>query len=172
MTTPVPEPTEPLRPAEQRGAVPEDARVVDYALTARYDEDLHQIDGRARITWRNRGPVAVQSLPMHLYMNGFRSPDTAWMQQARGQHRGQRLDPESPWGYIDVTTVERVGGQGTDGNPGRTSLRHAEDRDPSLMTVWLDQPVPPGEAVELELVFTTKLPRVFARTSPRLNRTS
>lgn len=161
---PVPEPAEPLRPAAQRGAVPEDARVVDYVLTARYDEDLHQIDGRARITWRNRGPSAVQSLPMHLYMNGFRSPDTAWMQQARGQHRGQRLDPDAPWGYIDVTRVERVGGEGTDGNPGRTSLRHQEARDPSLMTVWLDQPVPPGEAVELELAFTTQLPRVFART--------
>ena len=163
-TPPVPEPTEALRPLPQRGSVPEDAHVVDYALTARYDEDLHQIDGRARITWRNRGPAAVQAIPMHLYMNGFRAPDTAWMLQARGQHRGQRLDPEHAWGYLDVASVERVGGEGTDGKPGRTALRYAEADDPSLMKVWLDQPVPPGEAVELELSFTTQLPRVFART--------
>lgn len=162
--TPVPEPTLALRPADQRGVVVEQARVVDYALTARYDEDLHSIDGRARITWRNRGPAAVQQLPLHLYMNGFRATDTAWMQQARGRHRGEQLDPKDPWGYIDVATVERVGGEGTDGTPARTALRHAEAEDPSLMTVWLDEPVPPGELVELELAFTTKLPRVFART--------
>jgi hypothetical protein len=163
-STPVPEPTEPLRPLPQRGVVPEDARVVDYVLTARYDETLHQIDGRARITWRNRGPVAVQQMPLHLYMNGFRSPDTAWMRQARGQHRGQRLDPKDPWGYVDVASVERVGGEGSDGTPARTALRHAEAEEPSLMTVWLDQPVRPGEVVELDVAFTTKLPRVFART--------
>lgn len=161
---PVPEPTEPLRPVEQRGTIREEARVVDYALQARYDEELHQIDGRARITWRNRGPAAVQEMPLHLYMNGFRSSDTAWMSQARGQHRGQKLDPKDPWGYIDVAAVERVGGEGSDGNPGRTALRFAEAEDPSLMTLWLDEPVPPGEVVELDVAFTTKLPRVFART--------
>jgi Peptidase family M1 domain len=162
--TPVPEPTQALRPAASRGDVHEAARVVDYALTARYDEDLHRIDGRARITWHNRGPQAVQQLPLHLYMNGFRAADTAWMEQARGEHRGKHLDAKDPWGYIDVATVERVGGEGSDGTPARTGLRHAEGEDPSLMTVWLDEPVPPGQALELELAFTTKLPRVFART--------
>lgn len=139
--------------------------MADYALTARYDEELHQIDGRARITWRNHGPAPVDRIPFHLYMNGFRAPDTAWMQQARGKHRGQELDAEHPWGYVDVRTAERVGGDGgSDGEPARISLRHAEADEPSLMTVWLDQPVPPGEAVELELAFITQLPRVFART--------
>lgn len=164
-TTPVAEPTEALRPEAVRGAIPEHAHVVDYAITARYDETLHQIDGRARITWRNRGPRAVDSIPFHLYMNGFRAADTAWMEQARGQHRGETLDLEDPWGYADVATVERLGGPGaSDGEPGRTALRHAEASDPTLMTVWLDEAVPPGEAVELEIAFTTKLPRVFART--------
>jgi Peptidase family M1 domain len=163
-STPVPEPTQALRPEAQRGAVPSEARVVDYAIVARYDEDLHQIDGRARITWRNRGPRAVEQLPFHLYMNGFRAADTAWMEQARGQHRGQVLDRDHPWGYIDVTTVERLGGEGSDGEPGRTTLRHEEDHEPSLMTVWLDAPVLPGETVELDVAFATKLPRVFART--------
>ena len=163
-TPPVAEPSSPLRPPAQRGAVPEDARVVDYALTARYDEELHQIDGRARITWRNRGPAAVDRIPFHLYMNGFRAGDTAWMEQARGQHRGKTLDREHPWGYLEVATVERLGGEGSDGEPARTTLRHAEADDPSLMTVWLDRPVPPGDAVELELAFHTQLPRVFART--------
>lgn len=158
------EPTEALRPASVRGSIPPSAHVVDTTLVARYDEELHQIEGSARIAWRNRGPDAVDHLPFHLYMNGFRSADTAWMQQARGSHRAHAQDPEHPWGYIDVSAVHRVGGPGRDGTPARTRLRHAEHDEPSLMTVWLDAPLPPGQTVDLELSFVTQLPRVFART--------
>ncbi len=161
---PVPEPTEALRPESVRGSIPASSRVADYTIDARYDEELHQIDGRARIRWRNQGPGPVSELPFHLYMNGFRAADTAWMAQARGTHRANGQDPENPWGYMDVASVERIGGPGTDGEPAHTPLRHAEGRDPSLMSVTLDAPLPEGESVELELAFVTRLPGVFART--------
>ncbi|MCA9709054.1 MAG: M1 family metallopeptidase [Myxococcales bacterium] len=160
----VPEPADALRPEAQRGPIPEAAHVVDHGIVARYDEALHQIDGRTRITWRNHGPGPVSALPFHLYMNGFRAADTAWMRQGRGHHRGQRQDRQHPWGYVDVARVERLGGPGDDGEPSRTALRFTEHDEPSLMTVWLDAPVPPGESVQLEVRFTTQLPRVFART--------
>ncbi len=161
---PVPEPTEALRPSSVRGPLPESAHVVDYVLDARYDEDTHRIEGRAHVTWRNRGETPVHSIPFHLYMNGFRSQDTAWMRQARGSHRTNRQDRDAPWGYIDVASVQRRGGPGSDGTPDRTALPFAEHDDPSVMTVDLDQPLPPGDAVELDLEFTTQLPKVFART--------
>lgn len=147
-----------------RRPIPPSAHVVDYTLTARYDEQLHQIDGRARIAWRNRGAGPVDHVPFHLYMNGFRAADTAWMRQARGSHRRNAQDPAHPWGYIDVRSVQRVGGPGLEREPTRTALRFAEHDEPSLMTVWLDAPVPSGQTVELELAFVTQLPGVFART--------
>lgn len=162
--SPIPEPTEALRPVEQRGTVPAEARVVDYEIDARYDEPEHTIEGRARITWRNRGPRAVDEIPFHLYMNGFRAEDTAWMRQARGSHRSHGQDHDAPWGYVDVGSVERLGGPGSDGNPERIELKNEERPEPSLMTVWLDEPVPPGSEVQLELSFTTRMPKVFART--------
>ncbi|MCA9651882.1 MAG: M1 family metallopeptidase [Myxococcales bacterium] len=162
--TPLPEPTQALRPPDQRGPIPEASRIVDYELEARYDETEHRIDGRTRITWRNHGPAPVDRIPFHLYMNGFRAQDTAWMQQGRGSHRSYGQDPEAPWGYIDIASVERLGSLGSDGNAARTELRHAERSEPSLMDVWLDAPVAPGAEVQLELVFTTHLPKVFART--------
>ncbi|MEX1363731.1 MAG: hypothetical protein AB1Z98_11425, partial [Nannocystaceae bacterium] len=161
---PVPEPTEALRPVALRGEVPERSRVVDYQLEARYDEAEHLIEGRAHITWRNHGPGPVDRIPFHLYMNGFRAEDTAWMRQARGHHRQSGQDAEAPWGFMDVRMVERLGGPASDGAPARTELRFAEDEDPSLMTVWLDAPVPPEQEVQLELSFATQLPKVFART--------
>src|SRR5690606_23166008 len=74
-----PEPAAALRPAESRGEVPEAARIADYVIDARLDAERHRITGTARITWRNRTRIPVRTLPFHLYMNAFRSEDTAWM---------------------------------------------------------------------------------------------
>ncbi|MCH9688073.1 MAG: M1 family metallopeptidase, partial [Deltaproteobacteria bacterium] len=164
VSEPVAEPTQALRP-DMRSTIPQEAHVVDYVIDARYDEAEHRIEGRTRITWRNRSPRAVERIPFHLYMNAFRAQDTAWMKQARGTHRAHGQDRDAPWGYLDVASVERLGGvQGTDGEPQRTGLTFAESHDPSLMDVTLDQPLAPGDAIELELSFETQLPKVFART--------
>lgn len=160
----IPDPEQPLRPQDLRGAMPAESRIVDYEIEARYDEEDHMITGRARITWKNRSGHTVDALPFHLYMNGFRAEDTAWMRQARGSHRSNGQDRENPWGYMDVASVQRLGGAGADGTPAKTPLAHRESDEPSLMQVPLDEPLPSGGQVELEIEFTTKLPKVFART--------
>jgi hypothetical protein len=164
---PVPEPTEPLRDAAHRGVVPEDARIADYVIDARLDEVEHVIEGTARITWRNRTSRTVHEMPLHLYMNAFRAEDTAWMREARGRHRGQARKPGG-WGLVDVRAIRRLGAGHLEAGEMRPStpvdLAFAEDADPSTMTVQLGTPILPGEAVTLEIEFTTRLPRVFART--------
>jgi len=62
--TPVPEPTQALRPAALRGTVPTQARIADYEIDAQLDAEQHQVRGTARITWRNRSSRAVDSLPL------------------------------------------------------------------------------------------------------------
>jgi hypothetical protein len=167
----VPEPEQALRPEAQRGRIPEQAHVVDYWIDARLDERTHEIHGLLRMAWRNRTGRTVDRLPFHLYMNAFRADDTAWMASARGRHRGQGFARDR-WGFIDVQRVElldrapnepTIALEQTPTEPG-TPLRHAEDADPSLMTVMLDEPVGPGGSLVLELEFTTRLPQVFART--------
>ncbi|NVB40374.1 M1 family metallopeptidase [Pseudenhygromyxa sp. WMMC2535] len=170
-----PEPEQGLRPAQQRGVVPEDARVVDTRITARLDERAHEIHGQLRVLWRNRTQRSVETLPFHLYMNGFRAEDTAWMAEARGEHRGRKIARDG-WGFIEVSRVGLLAHEGSEASasidlehdPGggakALALAFAEDADPSTMTVTLDAPVGPGEAVLLELDFRTHLPRVFART--------
>ena len=168
---PVPEPAAALRPAELRGAVPPTARVADYVLDARLDTELHQVRGTARITWQNRSATAVDSLPLHLYMNAFRADDTAWMLEARGTHRGALQGKEGMWGYIDLKAARLLGrGRAADferpeGARGPVvALTWKEGDDPSLASVALPAAVQPGEAVVLELEFLTQLPEVFART--------
>ncbi len=165
------EPEQALRPEAKRGVVPEQAHVVDYWIDARLDEHTHEIHGVLRMAWRNRTKRSVDRLPFHLYMNGFRAEDTAWMTSARGSHRGQDFAHER-WGFIDVARVEllaqgptepSVALEQTPTTPGKP-LRYAEQAEPSVMTVEFDTPVGPGESLVLELEFTTRLPQVFART--------
>lgn len=161
---PIPEPTSALRPPEIVGPIPAAARVLDWDLTARLDETAHRLDGTARLRWTNTSTVAVDRMPFHLYMNGFRAEDTAWMRESRGEHRGHTARERGAWGYIDVAEVVRRRDLGTGREGDRVPLVFREADDPSLMHVELDQPIAPGESVDLEIEFVTKLPEVFART--------
>lgn len=174
---PVPEPATALRPPADRGVVPEDARTTDYVLEARLDAEQHQVTGTARVTWRNRTGRTVDTLPFHLYMNGFRAEDTEWMQTSRGNHRVSKISGEAgTWGYIDVHSVELLAGASEletrfvedaiekTGTSAGVALPFREDEDPSTMTVELPRPVGPGESITVALDFTTQLPEVVART--------
>ncbi len=166
-SSPVEEPTSALRPEATRGSVPADARVVDFLIDARLDADAHEIAGTVTMRWTNRTQRTVDFMPFHLYMNAFRASDTRWMSAGRGSFRGDELG-EDAWGYIDIAEVRAMSTEGVgDLEGGRgpgTVLAWSELEDPSLMSVTLPRPVGPGEDITLELDFTTKLPRVFART--------
>ncbi len=150
------EPTEPLRAPELRGLVPEDARVTDYAIDAKLDEENFRIVGLERVTFRNRSPLPVDHLAVHLYMNAFSAQDTAWMRGGRGSHRANGQGREAPWGRTAVTSVRSV----TDEQP----LQLTPGSDPTIATLALTQPLAPGAQVEVDIGFTTHLPEVFART--------
>lgn len=152
----VDEPTDPLRPLEQRGEVPESARITDYAIDAKLDEENYRIDGLERITFRNTSETAVDHLALHLYMNAFSAADTAWMKEGRGSHRTMRQGEETPWGRVEVESIGLVGSdRGLTLEPGI---------DPTVATVPLPTPLGPGEQLEVDIAFTTHLPEVFART--------
>ncbi len=152
----IPEPTEPLRPVEQRGSVPEQARVTDYAIDAKLDEESFRITGLERITFRNRSDAAVDHLALHLYMNAFSAADTAWMKEGRGSHRAMGQGKDTPWGRVEVTSIGMVDGAG--------ALTLEPGVDPTVATVPLPSPVQPGQSIEVDIGFTTHLPEVFART--------
>lgn len=159
-----PDPGEPLRPPSERGTIPDDAHVVDYVMTARLDAEEHRIDGTATITWTNTSSIPIDAIPFHLYLNGFRAENTAWMRDGRLSSRTSMQGGKHPWGYIDVASVsQRQPAPGSDGAQ-TVALSFAERDEPSLMDVQLATPVAPGQTVTLELSWVTQLPHVFARS--------
>lgn len=159
-----------LRAEALRGTVPPEVRITDYLLDASLDAENHRITGTARVWWRNTSTQSVDTLPFHLYMNGFRAETTEWMRTSRARHRRSKQSLGGAWGYLEIHAVELLSGRPTlsdalEPSPGpSTPLDWWEGEDPSTMTVQLPQSVAPGESVVVDLEFTTQLPKVFART--------
>lgn len=137
--------------------------IASYDIKARLDAKSHVVKGSQTLTWLNDSPDTVETLQFHLYMNAFKNSRSTFFKESGGQLRGDKSD-QKDWGWIDVTRMGLAGGadltkairfiQPDDGNKD----------DQTVIEVALPEPVKPGATVRVEIDFTTKLPKVFART--------
>ncbi len=123
-------------------------------MDVRLDPANKTVTGTERISYRNPSDNVLSELWLRLYLRAFRSPDTLWMQESGGDNRGFAADPAQ---LGDITVTELSLADGSD------LLASAVLTD-TLLRVPLPAPLGPGEIVELDAAWTSKLPRVFART--------
>ncbi len=137
-------------------------KVADYDIAVSLDPKTHLFEGTETLRWTNPAGVAVSDLKFHLYWNAFRNNRSTFVKESGGQLRGDRMEKENGWGFIDVTSMTWDGQDLTkgfrfespdDGNP--------DDR--TVLSVALPRPVAPGETVALKISWKAKAPRVFAR---------
>jgi hypothetical protein len=139
-------------------------RVVSYDIDATLDPDKHVVDGREKLTWRNRSNVPVKSVYLHLYMNAFEGAGSTFLTEKRTrdtQFRSGVDIKEGQWGHIALNRVS----QGGAGVP--WMFVHPDNGPASDHTVVrfdLPAPVAPGASTMLDIDFRTQLPRVMART--------
>src|SRR5438132_5696790 len=138
-------------------------RVADYHLEAVLDPVRHTVEGKERLTWRNRSALTVRSLYFHLYLNAFEGSGSTFMTE-KERYGGFRSGVEvkkGEWGYIELRKVQQ--GAATlswtfvhpDGGP---------ETDHTVIRIDLAQPVAPGGTAVLDLEFFDQLPRVVARS--------
>ena len=145
----------PDRKAPLLGDAPLSPRLASYRIEAALDVAAKEVRGRQTLIWKNDAVEAVSSVPLHLYMNGFKNETTVFMRESGGKHRSARKEEES-WGWIEVASIR------VDGAELRPQSTYGEDE--TTMTVPLPRPVAPGETLTMEMTFTTHLPEIFART--------
>ncbi len=138
-------------------------RIVDYKISAKLIPAEKTILGDQLLSWTNNTETPVSELRFHLYLNAFKNNRSTFMKESGGHHRGFSGGEEG-WGFIEVKTIALQGGQ--DLTPTMEYLHPDDDNeyDQTVMRVWLPGPVMPGETITLDIEFTSKLPRVFARS--------
>jgi Peptidase family M1 domain len=139
-------------------------RVVTYQIEAQLDPVKHTVDGKQKLTWRNRSKREVRSVYMHLYMNAFEGAGSTFFTEQRNLsfnfRSGVDID-EGGWGHIEMRKVSQGGASvpwqfvQPDGGP---------KTDHTVVKLDLPTPVPAGGSTTLDFVFHNQLPRVIART--------
>ncbi|MCY7355845.1 MAG: M1 family metallopeptidase [Lysobacter sp.] len=139
-------------------------RVVNYDISATLDPVKHTIDGKQKLTWRNRSNQPVCAVYLHMYLNAFEGPGSTFMTEQRNLRFGFRSGVEvdkGDWGYSELRRVQQAG------QPARWRFVHPDggpSTDRTVVRLDLPQPVAPGASTTLEIDFFNQLPRVSART--------
>ncbi|HLG15126.1 MAG TPA: M1 family metallopeptidase [Blastocatellia bacterium] len=141
--------------------------VVSYKIDAQLKLDERQrptlIEGHESLTWLNDSPDAIGDLQFHLYLNAFKNQKSTFFAESSGESRGNSFEP-GEWGWIDINSMKVEGGEDlTD----KIEFIHPDDDnkdDQTVIRAPLSRPVAPGAKITLDITFTSRLPRVFARS--------
>jgi hypothetical protein len=143
-------------------------RNASYSIDARLDHASRTISGRAILTWRNIAAAPTSELRFHLYYNAWRNSESTWMREARLRRGAGPLPRQDDWGWIDVSQLRLLTGA-TEPVDLTSHMRfiapddgNADDR--TVLMVPLPAPVAPGEAINVEVAWTSRVPRTFSRT--------
>lgn len=128
-------------------------QIASYRMDVQLDPQAKTVHGTEQITYRNPSNDTLRDVWLHLYLKAFSSPDTIWMQEGGGRSRGYAADVAN----LGNINVEALTSNGTDLLPSSTITD-------TLMHVPLPAPLAPQTALTLDVRWTGKLPRVFART--------
>jgi aminopeptidase N len=147
-------PADGVPPVYQTLGHPSPPAIASYTIQVTLDPQARTLVGREIATYANSTTEPILDLVLHLYLNAFRDDRSIFMQEGGAAHRGYAWDPEHA-GWIEVTGLRL-----SDGTP----LALEPLADGTLARAALPLPIRPGEALQVELEFEARLPRVFART--------
>ncbi len=155
-----------VTPATNQARSPRNA---SYTITARLDPASRTLTGEQLLTWRNTSSIPATSLRFHLYYNAWRNTRSTWMREialAGFPELAER--PEADWGWIDVTSLKLVGTSGAPVDVTSTMRFIAPDDgnvdDRTVAEVPLAAPVAPGTTINIQIAWSSRVPRTFART--------
>ena len=149
---------------EQSTAPARSPRNASYQLVATLDPDDHTISGSGRIIWRNITKAPARDLRFHLYWNAWRDTNSSWMREQALASRGSQVSrPADDWGSIDLLSIV-AGGQDLRAGASFVAPDDGNKEDRTVLAVPLASPVQPGETIDIDITWTAKVPRTFART--------
>ena len=137
-------------------------RNASYDIDVQLDHAARTLRGRETLRWRNISTQTATELQFHLYWNAWRDADSTWLREQRLAGDDERIRDDA-WGSVEVNTV-RVAGANLTGQKRFIAPDDGNTADRTVMSVPLPTPVGPHQDVEVQIEWTSKIPRPFART--------
>src|SRR4030042_7129875 len=136
-----------------------------YKMNVQLNTKTNVIMGRGLISWTNKSRLPVSELWFHLYWNAFKNNRTTLMSEALRTNSqlvaGWR---EQDWGYCEIASLRLM----KNATFGDTDLlktiqyRYPDDQnlfDQTVYSVTLPMALEPGQTVNLDIDFRSKIPR-------------
>jgi aminopeptidase N len=139
-------------------------RNASYDIDVRLEHGDRSLHGRERIRWRNISAHPTNELQFHLYWNAWRNADSTWLRERRlgGNTNTPRSDA---WGWTDVRVLRVRHGDRLDAPKIRyIAPDDGNTADRTVLAVTLPAEVAPNESIDIDLEWSAKIPRPFART--------
>ena len=148
-------------------------RNANYTISARLDPATRTLTGTEVITWRNITANPTQELRFHTYWNAWRDGRSTFLRERALVGGAGHADEDFATLQITALQVEQRRAAGAVDGVARADLAaratfiapdDGNADDATVMRVPLDAPVQPGDSVRVELSWTARVPKPFART--------
>jgi hypothetical protein len=143
----------------------------NYTMSVRLDPETKTITGRQVLHWRNVSARPTSELQYHLYYNAWRNGDASWWRTGIRDRAVLDDVADDGWAYQEVESIALMDpdAEPVDLLPGAQFIAPDDGNfdDRTVLRVPLPRPVGPGEEIDVELHFSAKVPRTFARTGFR-----
>ena len=151
-------------------AQPLSPRNANYTIDVTLDTRARTLSARETLVWTNITNASTDELQFHLYYNAWRNDDSTWMREhtLTSWWQGASTQRAEDRAAIDISSLTIKGGAIAPADLTRQMRFIAPDDgnkdDRTVMSVALPEPIGPGETLTIDIAFTAKIPRPFART--------
>ncbi len=138
---------------------------VHYKMEVTLDPATHLLTGTSHILYRNNSPDKLDRIYMYLYPNGFKDNNTLRAQEAK-KYYVKNLPNEEAAGWLKINEF-RLTPKGKAASDNK--VMSAFQVNDSILEAVLPEPLLPGEEIEIDLTFTSKVHKFQDRAGYRDN---
>lgn len=140
-------------------------KIANYDIEVNLDTKSKIASCTQKLNWKNTSPDTLLELRFYMYMNAFKDLNSTYLKNTRNMF-GQDLNArtEEEWGYIEVAQAIDRNGADLVKNKKYIQPNDGNELDETILSLSLNEPLLPGEEIELDMVFYTKLPKTIVRS--------
>jgi hypothetical protein len=141
-------------------------KVANYSISVSLNPETKVLKGKQVLTWTNTTAHAVDDLHFHTYLNAFKDVNSTFMKGSEGSLRDDKADTSKSLNFGNIKISRIILNDRWDLSSSMKYIQpdNANIHDQTVLKVDLPRKVLPGETIRLSMDFTSKLPKIFART--------
>lgn len=141
-------------------------KVANYDISVSLNPKTKILKGSQTLVWTNTTAFAVNDLHFHTYLNAFKDLNSTFMKGSGGSLRDDKADTTQPinFGFINISKVILDNQHDLTSKMKYIQPDNMNIHDQTVLKINLPRKIQPGETVRISMDFTSKLPKIFART--------